>query len=129
MTREALSKLLEYLIAVYPNTKIADPKKMLDIWEMEFAEEDAERVFRAARLHMSTSRWMPKPSEIKEKMRLIPQETIQPKLEDTEAIRIGDEIVRAIIEDFERELKEDCAACPYNQYENCRKYRMCVHNI
>lgn len=131
MTREALGKLLEYLLSCYPNTKITDPKKMLDIWEMEFGSENAERVFSAARLHMASSKWMPKPSEIKEKLILIPKNPIQnqPLLEDSEEIRMGDQIVRAIIEDFQKELEEDCGACPFNNTEDCRQYRSCVHNI
>lgn len=64
MTRNEIIDLLEILISCYPNTKIADPSAMATSWEMVLGEYDAQGIYKAARLHMSTSQFFPKPSEL-----------------------------------------------------------------
>lgn len=68
MTREETIKLLSILIANYPNAKIKDAAKTADAWEMVLGPFEAERVYKAARLHMTTSKFFPTPADIKEKL-------------------------------------------------------------
>lgn len=68
MTREEITDLLEMVITAYPQTKIKDPAKMVDVWEMTFGEYDAETIYKATRLHMSKSKYFPNPADIKEKI-------------------------------------------------------------
>lgn len=67
MTRTEIIDLLEILISSYPNTKIADPSAMATSWEMVLADYDAPGIYKAARLHMSTSPFFPRPSELIDK--------------------------------------------------------------
>ena len=53
MTRDEISRLLETLFAAYPNTKMKDPAKTLDVWEMDLAEYNAEDIYKAARLYIA----------------------------------------------------------------------------
>lgn len=68
MNRDETSKLLELLYGAYPNTKIRDPQSMLTTWELTLGDYSAESVYKAARLHMATSKFFPSPAEIREKM-------------------------------------------------------------
>ena len=68
MTRDEITKLLELVSATYPNTKIKDAGAMVDAWEMVLGAYSAESVYKAARLHMETSKFFPSPAEIREKM-------------------------------------------------------------
>lgn len=69
MNRNEITKLLEILVANY-GKNITDPKTMADSWEMNLGEFSAEAVFKAARLHMETSKYFPNPADIRE---LIPK--------------------------------------------------------
>lgn len=64
MTRNEVTKLLEFLVANY-NKKVIDPKTLADTWELALGAFEAEAVFKAARLHMETSKWFPNPAEIR----------------------------------------------------------------
>ena len=66
MTRAELLPLIKRLLAVYPNNGVQDVKSLVDGWAMIFADDPAEAVYKAARLHMGTKKWFPKASEIKE---------------------------------------------------------------
>lgn len=66
MTRDEITKLLETLVSAYPSTKIKDAKVMTDTWEMVLGDFSAESVYKAARLHMDTSKFFPTPAEIKD---------------------------------------------------------------
>ena len=68
MNRDETSKLLELLYGAYPNTKIRDPQSMLTTWELTLGDYSAESVYKAARLHMATSKFFPSPAEIRDKM-------------------------------------------------------------
>ena len=68
MTRDEITKLLELVSANYPQVRIKDPKKTVDSWEMQLGGFDAESVYKAARLHMATSKFFPSPADITEKM-------------------------------------------------------------
>ena len=70
MTREETLKLLSILMANYPNAtgKIKDAAKTADAWEMAFSELEAEKVYKAARLHMETSKFFPSPADLLEKV-------------------------------------------------------------
>lgn len=72
MKRTEIINLIKSLLGVYPNTKIEDPKTMVESWEMMFGSDDAETVYKAARIHMQNSKWFPKPSEIKKYMGVAP---------------------------------------------------------
>ena len=71
MTREETRKLLQILYSSYPNNKIksaAEAKTMLDVWEMTFANYEAEQVYKAARLHIKQSKYFPTPADITSRM-------------------------------------------------------------
>ena len=70
MTRKEIKDLLGILLDAYPymNGKINNPKGMLDNWEMIFGEYEADMVYKAARLHMSTSSFFPAIHDIKDKI-------------------------------------------------------------
>ena len=65
MTRKEITELLQKVIAAYPDTFIKDAKAMVDIWEMNFGNERADIVYKAARLHMTTSKKFPTVSDIR----------------------------------------------------------------
>ena len=68
MTREEVIRLLKILISNYPHTKIADASETASTWEMILGEYNAEDIYKAARLHMSTSPYFPSPSDLIEKI-------------------------------------------------------------
>ena len=68
MTREETVKLLETLMGAYPETFIKDAKMTVNIWHMAFAEEDAGKVYKAARYHMEHKPKFPAPADIKKAM-------------------------------------------------------------
>lgn len=70
MTRAEALKLLEVLFATYPNqaAKIKDPSATADAWVINLGDLDAGDVYKAARLHMSTSKYFPNPADIREKV-------------------------------------------------------------
>lgn len=72
MKRNEIINLIKTLLGAYPNTKIDNPKGLVDSWEMMFGSEDAETVYKAARIHMKNCKWFPKPSEIKKYMGVAP---------------------------------------------------------
>lgn len=65
MNRAQTINLIKVLISTYPNTQIADVKTLVQSWEMMFADDDAETVYKAVRMHMAKSKWFPKPAEIR----------------------------------------------------------------
>ena len=70
MTRPEALKLLEVLSAAYPtqSAKIKNPSATADVWVMNLGDLDAGDVYKAARLHMSTSKYFPNPADIREKV-------------------------------------------------------------
>ena len=70
MTRAELLPLIKTLLGTYPNNGVTDVRSLVDAWELMFGEEDAETVYKACRVHMNTSKWFPKPSEIKARLGL-----------------------------------------------------------
>lgn len=68
MTREETVKLLAMLRASYPNTKITDAQSTLSAWEMVLGEYSAEKVYKAARLHLEVNKFFPTPADIIEHM-------------------------------------------------------------
>lgn len=66
MNREDIIRLLGILSEAYPNTKIKNASSMASTWEMCLEDYSAESVYKAARLHMSTSKFFPTPAEIRE---------------------------------------------------------------
>lgn len=68
MTREQIIDLLEIMAAAYPNTKIKDPQRMVEAWMLAFSEDDAERVYKAARHHINNNRFFPTAADIRESM-------------------------------------------------------------
>lgn len=63
MTREEIIRLLKVISDNY-NVKIADPKGKASAWEMQLGDYSAESVYKAARLHMSTSKYFPSPADL-----------------------------------------------------------------
>lgn len=70
MNREETLRLLSILMANYPNAtgKIKDAAQTADAWEMTFGKVETEKVYKAARLHMETSKFFPTPADILEKI-------------------------------------------------------------
>lgn len=70
MNRKETLNLLSILMANYPNAvgKIKDASKTADAWEMAFGTVETEKVYKAARLHMETSKFFPTPADILEKI-------------------------------------------------------------
>lgn len=127
MTEEQIVDLLEQLISNYPNTKIKSVEKMIKVWQMAFGENEAEDIYKAARLHMETSEFFPTVAEIKnniEKAKLIysdpagieaPQARIEaPTSSYVEDMINIDGIIDAILND---EPSEECFKC--KKYINC----------
>lgn len=65
MTRIEIIKLLKALRAAYPSAKIADPEGMVDAWELAFGEDDAARIYKAARVHMNGNKFFPTIADIR----------------------------------------------------------------
>jgi len=59
MSRDEITRLLEFVISAYPNTKIKDASMMVSAWEMGLGDLSAEAVYKSARLHMLTSAYFP----------------------------------------------------------------------
>ena len=68
MTRKEIVELLKIVSASYPNAKIADPNTMVTTWEMMFGDLPADKVYKAARLHMESSKFFPTVADIKENL-------------------------------------------------------------
>lgn len=68
MTRKEIVELLKIVSASYPNAKIADPNTMVTTWEMMFGDLPADKVYKAARLHMENSKFFPTVADIKENL-------------------------------------------------------------
>ena len=84
MTRQEVIKLLGWLRSAYPNTKIVDAAGMVSVWEMEFAEDDANKIFMAARWYIHRHEFFPSPNEIRKCIdagEIAYSQTEQPKIE------------------------------------------------
>ena len=68
MTRKEIADLLKIVFAAYPHTKISDPNTMVTTWEMMFGDLPADKVYKAARLHMESSKFFPTVADIKENL-------------------------------------------------------------
>ena len=122
MNRDQITDLLEMVITAYPQTKIKDPARMVDVWEMTFGEYEAETIYKAARLHMKESKFFPTPADIIEKIGkadLLYTEVPQARIEASTASYAEDMVnIEGIIEDiFEDEPSVDCLLC--KKYEEC----------
>ncbi len=71
MTRNEIMQLLQVLSAAYPITKINDPKGTVDAWELAFGGIDANIIFGAARIHMTSSPFFPTVSDIYKRIPLV----------------------------------------------------------
>jgi hypothetical protein len=67
MTREEIIRLLRILTKNY-SKKVDDAETLANNWEMILGSYSAASVYKAARLHMSTSKYFPNPAEIREKI-------------------------------------------------------------
>lgn len=102
MKRNEIINLIKTLLGAYPNTKIDNPKGLVDSWEMMFGSEETETVYKAARIHMKNRKWFPKPSEIKQYMGIAPY-----MFNATAMIESPD------ASDDEEIPKTGCDICPY----------------
>lgn len=68
MNRQEIADLFELVVAAYPKAFIKDVGALLAVWEMAFGEEPAEKVYRAARHHIKTSKEFPTVAHICEAM-------------------------------------------------------------
>lgn len=93
MTRKEIADLLEIMVNQYPyiKNKIEDAGAMVSAWELILGDCPAESVYKAARLHMESSKFFPTIADIREKMvraELIYQENAR-MLEGSGVRRIG----------------------------------------
>lgn len=63
MTREEIIRLLKVISDNY-NVRVLDPSGKASAWEMELCSYSAESVYKAARLHMATSKYFPSPADL-----------------------------------------------------------------
>ena len=68
MNRGEIIKLLSILSEAYPASKIKDAASMATTWEMCLGEFSADSVYKAARLHINTSKFFPTVAEIRDKI-------------------------------------------------------------
>lgn len=70
MTRDEITKLLEFISAAYPHAikNIKDPAAMATAWELALGDFEAGAVYKAARLHIATSKFFPSPADIRDKI-------------------------------------------------------------
>lgn len=126
MTRKEIAKLLNMLYAVYPNTKdIKNPDITLDAWELAFGDEEAERVYKAARVYMKKGRFFPSPADIVENInrgQMLYGETS--KINETPVLTDGNNIGGYITPPVapERQINVFCkgsCVCPYFEGDMC----------
>lgn len=123
MTRNEVVTLLEHLIGAFPEAFIKDPKATTNIWCLNFAEDEAERVFKAARLYMRKGTKFPTPADIRKLMNKtfvydIPQKEVEapqiPSASNSEQeISELDAILKQLSEDSESEALTGCDICPF----------------
>lgn len=70
MNKAECIALVKALMGSYPNNGITDPRATVESYLLVLGEYPAESVFKAARLHMTTNKWFPKPQEIIKKMNM-----------------------------------------------------------
>lgn len=63
MTREEIIKLLAVLSDNY-NVKIQNPAGKATAWEMVLGDYEADSIYKAARLHMSSNKYFPSPADL-----------------------------------------------------------------
>ena len=68
MNKKEVVQILAILRSAYPNVKIDNAEATAQAWLFTLGEFSASSVMKAVRLHMSTSKFFPAPSEIREKM-------------------------------------------------------------
>lgn len=68
MTKAECIALVKVLMGAYPNNRVTDPRTTVESYLLVLGEYPAESVYKAARLHMATSKWFPQPEEIIKKM-------------------------------------------------------------
>lgn len=67
MKREEIIRLLRILTKNY-SKKVNDAEALANSWEMILGPYSAKSVYKAARLHMSTSQYFPNPADIRNKI-------------------------------------------------------------
>ena len=65
MTRQEILELLKMLRSAYPNAKIRDASELVKTWEMAFGNDQAEKIYKAARFHVESSPYFPTIGDIR----------------------------------------------------------------
>lgn len=106
MTREEITRLLQAMVAAYPaaKDKITDARGMVAAWELAFGEEDASRIYKAAKLHMMSSPYFPTISDITKLM-----------------VRVGLNVDGSNLIEASSENTSGCSVCVYE--DDCDKQR------
>lgn len=119
MTRDEITKLLEFTCAAYPNAKITDPAGTASVWEMAFGDYPAERIFKAVRFHIQTNRFFPTIADIQKNITRAEiaynaSESLQNRLEGNKS-QISLPAKRSITEsEYEAILEWVEAGCPFD---------------
>ena len=120
MTREQTAKLLQSLIGAYPDTFIKDAKATLDIWCLNFAEDDADTIYKATRLYMRTGTRFPAPADI---LKLRERACIYDAQPAPEAPELPSGASGELVE--YKDWNDGCEVCPYADL-GCLKDRCIV---
>ena len=68
MNKKEATQILAIVRTAYPNVKIENPAGMMQSWMWTLGNYSADSVLKAAKLHISTCKWFPTPSEILDKI-------------------------------------------------------------
>jgi hypothetical protein len=115
MTREETIRLLEMMAAVYPNHKINNAKMTIDGWLLAFGEDDAEKIYKAARHHMNTCSFFPNPADIRKSINR--GALLYSNTEQTTP-RIGLEAPNRTIDP---DTMPGCDICPFRESGQCAR--------
>ena len=123
MIRDEVIKLLECLIGAYPETFIKDVESTVNIWCLNFAEEECETVFKAARIYMRKGTKFPTPADIRKCMSKVflydtPINSTLPVIDaeestDDKVIEDTHNALVAVSESVTESEHTGCEICPY----------------
>lgn len=64
MTKKEVAEMLDYAQACYPEAKIKDPKKVLDVWADVFSGQDAENTMDCMKKVCQSSKYFPSVADV-----------------------------------------------------------------
>ena len=109
MNKLECANLIKTLYGAYPNTKMDNPMGLIDSYLLVLGENEAETVYKAARMYMGNpkNKYFPKAAEIK---KLIP---LAPYMFNPEVMAIPEESGSSENGSDEDDANVGCDICPY----------------